>query len=89
MGKTSPLSRHHQMARTSSANAGRSKNARSLFISGAMTWARWASVSCSYQLENPARTGSVMAAVTRERRASASSEHYPPAGLDVGEGHGG
>ena len=42
---------------------GRSRNARSLFISGLMTWARAESVSSSYQDQNPRSTGSVTAAV--------------------------
>ena len=45
----------------------RSRNARSLFISGPMTCARLASDSCSYQAQNPASTGSRIAAVSRRR----------------------
>jgi len=46
---------------------GRSRNARSLFISGAIACARPASDSCSYQDQNPRNTGSLTAAVTLVR----------------------
>ena len=45
----------------------RSRNARSLFISGPIACARLASDSCSYQVQNPASTGSRMVAVSRRR----------------------
>ena len=53
-------------ARAARAN-GRSRTARSLFNSGAMAWALAGSDSSSYQAQNPCRTGSVTAAVTRSR----------------------
>jgi len=48
---------------------GRSRNARSLFISGPMACAREAAESSSYQAQNPLSTGSVTVAVARRRFA--------------------
>ena len=52
----------------------RSRNARSLFMTGPMTWARLASLIPSYEVQNPPRpTVSSATAATRGAR-NASSE---------------